>query len=80
MAALQPEFILWTGDTPGHDVWNQSRSYQIEFQNVSSGLLLKHLPNTPVYGLFGNHGSFPVNVYSPKGASWLLEPFAEYFG
>ena len=47
---------------------------------MSVNLLYKYFPNTPVYSIFGNHACYPVNVYDPEDAGWLLDPYAELFG
>lgn len=59
------DFILFTGDIPAHDVWNQSRSDQIDRNDRFTQLILKYFPGTPLYAALGNHASSPVNSYPP---------------
>ena len=71
------DYILWTGDLPAHDIWNQSRSTQEYLLKNLTSLLLKYFPDTPIFPALGNHESYPVNSFPPdyvkgyNGESWL---------
>ena len=73
------DYIVWTGDLPAHDVWNQSRSEQEYLLKNLTSLLLHYFPNTPIYPALGNHESYPVNSFPPKyvvgydGIGWLYD-------
>ncbi|XP_076822580.1 sphingomyelin phosphodiesterase-like isoform X1 [Clavelina lepadiformis] len=75
------DFILFAGDIPAHDVWNQTKEDQIDKINRWTTLLKTYFPDTPVYAALGNHESAPVNSYPPSsinhepGAdiSWLYD-------
>ena len=73
------DYIIWTGDLPAHDVWNQSRSEQLFLLNNLTTLLLKYFPNTPIYPALGNHESYPVNSFPPhyvtgyNDVNWLYD-------
>ena len=55
------DFIYWTGDLPGHNVWSQSRYDQIRVQDYVNGLFMKYFPGKIVFPSIGNHESAPVN-------------------
>jgi len=59
----QPDFILYTGDDPAHDIWEQSREANLNIITILSELFLQYFPNVPVFSAIGNHESFPVNQY-----------------
>jgi len=76
------DYIIWTGDLPAHNDWNQSRSGQTFLLTNLTSLLLKYFPNTPVYPALGNHESDPVNSFPPNyisgynNISWLYDALA----
>mmetsp|Transcript_9201 Transcript_9201/g.9161 ORF Transcript_9201/g.9161 Transcript_9201/m.9161 type:complete len:420 (+) Transcript_9201:430-1689(+) len=74
------DFVIITGDLPPHDVWNQSQSYNLQYQSIVANLFEKYFPTTPVYYMFGNHGPFPVNALDPTNSSWFLDPVTEIWG
>lgn len=77
------DWIYWTGDLPPHNVWNQSRDYELFILNTTVSLLQKYLPNKIVYPAVGNHESSPVNSFPPpyitgnQSNEWLLNAFAD---
>lgn len=79
MAALKPDFVIWTGDNPPHNVWNQSQPFQLEYITNSSALMSAYFkPGViPVYPTLGNHGCFPVNIYQFGNEAWLTDPVAK---
>ncbi|KAK7478652.1 hypothetical protein BaRGS_00030115 [Batillaria attramentaria] len=85
LQAKQDEFdyILWTGDLPAHDIWNQTHSSQTELLQMLSTMLVKYFPNKPIFPSLGNHESAPVNSFPPrfvKGSqsiSWLYDALAD---
>ena len=80
------DYILWTGDLPAHDIWNQSRSQQEYLLKNLTSLLLKYFPNTPIYPALGNHESYPVNSFPPNyirgynNISWLYYSLYKAWG
>ena len=77
------DYILWTGDLPAHDDWDQSRiSQEYLLKNLTS-LLLQYFPNTPIYPALGNHESYPVNSFPPdyvtgyNQINWLYDTLAK---
>ncbi|XP_041349363.1 sphingomyelin phosphodiesterase-like [Gigantopelta aegis] len=61
----QFDFIIFTGDIPAHDVWNQTRDAQMKAVTDFSDMFDKYLPKIPVYHCVGNHDSAPVNSFPP---------------
>ena len=62
--STQFDYVLFTGDIPAHDVWNQSRSDQLKHLHILDGLFQTYLPGVPVYWTVGNHEAAPCNRYS----------------
>eukprot|EP01102_Stenamoeba_stenopodia_P022256 TRINITY_DN9203_c0_g1_i1.p1 TRINITY_DN9203_c0_g1~~TRINITY_DN9203_c0_g1_i1.p1 ORF type:complete len:593 (+),score=86.69 TRINITY_DN9203_c0_g1_i1:1782-3560(+) len=74
----QPDFILYTGDDPAHDIWEQSREANLNIITIISEMFLQYFPNIPVFSAIGNHESFPVNQYEGfPGDSWLYDAVAD---
>lgn len=60
----QPAFIVYTGDNPPHDVWNETWSSQLESTRLVVDYLSAHLPpGLPIYPAVGNHESWPESEY-----------------
>ncbi|KAG1683692.1 Sphingomyelin phosphodiesterase [Nymphon striatum] len=62
---LEFDYILWTGDLPPHDVWNQTKSTQIFHLYKMTEMMLKYFPNKPIFPSLGNHESSPVDSFPP---------------
>lgn len=71
------DFVIWTGDSPPHNVWNQSQSYQLSYITKATEILRSHFPNTPIYPVLGNHGCYPVNVFEFGKEAWLTDSISE---
>ncbi|XP_058804235.1 sphingomyelin phosphodiesterase [Phymastichus coffea] len=73
------DYIIWTGDLPPHDVWNQTREENIKILIESIQQMLQIFPGIPIFPSLGNHESAPVNSYPPSFAppenniSWLYD-------
>lgn len=72
------DYVIWTGDIPAHDVWNQTKSHQVSVIKSVSALMDKYLGNVPILPALGNHESVPVNSFPVGGAgqpsiSWLYD-------
>ena len=59
------DYILFTGDLPAHDVWNQTKQQQIDIVHKVASAFTEYFPNTPVFPAIGNHDSFPANSFPP---------------
>ncbi|KAL9981128.1 hypothetical protein ACROYT_G009792 [Oculina patagonica] len=79
------DYVLWTGDIPAHNIWNQSRSDQKEAIEYAIKLILKYLPGVKVFPAVGNHEGAPVNSFPPPfitGANsnqWLRDTLADHW-
>ncbi|XP_058792159.1 sphingomyelin phosphodiesterase-like isoform X2 [Phymastichus coffea] len=73
------DYILWTGDAPPHDIWNQTREDNLANMKFSAQLLAKYFKDIPIYPSIGNHESCPVDSFGAEGApprknmSWLYD-------
>ncbi len=63
-SSLPADFVLFTGDAPPHDVWNQSAAYNMGTLDSLMNLLKLHYPSTPVFPSVGNHDTFPCDQFS----------------
>ena len=68
----RPDFVLYTGDDPAHDIWEQSRANQLQSIAYTSSLLHAYFPDIPVFQTLGNHEAFPSDQYGgPAVDGWL---------
>lgn len=77
----QPDFIVYTGDDPAHDVWKQSREENLAAISLWNSLLDDRLTgrfSIPVFSTLGNHEVFPINQFAGPGLdSWLYDAVAD---
>ncbi|XP_071516089.1 sphingomyelin phosphodiesterase-like isoform X6 [Panulirus ornatus] len=81
IAYLHPDidYIIWTGDLPPHDIWNQTRENNLSILKSTVRQLLDYFPYTPIFPALGNHEAAPVNSFPPPfvvgdyGVSWLYD-------
>ena len=57
------DYIMLTGDFPGHDSWRQGREANLGYTKAAVQEILQIFPDTPVYPSLGNHESFPCNRF-----------------
>lgn len=70
------DFVLFTGDDPAHDIWQQSRASNMNSIRVVNDWLQACFLENPVFFAIGNHESFPVNMFAGPGYdTWLLSEF-----
>ncbi|XP_015127559.1 sphingomyelin phosphodiesterase isoform X2 [Diachasma alloeum] len=73
------DYILWTGDLPPHDIWNQTREGNLQILRNIMEDMKKSFPNVTIFPALGNHESAPVNSFPTKLApsdfsvSWLYD-------
>lgn len=73
------DYILWTGDLPPHDVWNQTREENLMVLKETVAQLTDTFPGIPIFPALGNHESAPVNSFPPPfikndfAISWLYD-------
>ncbi|XP_037946445.1 sphingomyelin phosphodiesterase isoform X2 [Teleopsis dalmanni] len=74
------DYILWTGDLPPHDVWNQTKEENLEIIKETVKQMTEKFPGIPIFPALGNHESAPVNSFPPPyvnqvdiSISWLYD-------
>ncbi|KAF2899912.1 hypothetical protein ILUMI_06276 [Ignelater luminosus] len=74
------DYIIWTGDLPPHDIWNQTKGESLEILKKSVKQMQDAFPHVPILPALGNHegipaGSFPPpwNRHEDHSISWLYE-------
>ncbi|KAI5755410.1 hypothetical protein M8J77_016576 [Diaphorina citri] len=73
------DYILWTGDLPPHDVWNQTRQENLDILKETVSQLSQMFPGIPIFPALGNHETVPVNSFPPPfvpkeyAISWLYD-------
>eukprot|EP00824_Muranothrix_gubernata_P024492 TRINITY_DN722_c1_g1_i1.p1 TRINITY_DN722_c1_g1~~TRINITY_DN722_c1_g1_i1.p1 ORF type:complete len:633 (+),score=130.55 TRINITY_DN722_c1_g1_i1:226-1899(+) len=74
-----PEYLAFTGDSPPHDVWKQSREENLAANRAIISGLGRALPHTRILPTFGNHEAFPIDQYNidPARMAWLYDATAE---
>ena len=77
----RPDFILYTGDDPAHDIWEQSREVVLSAINYTTTILHKYFPDVPILQTLGNHEGFPVdNFAGPPIDDWLYSSLPRFWG
>ena len=76
----RPDFILYTGDDPAHDVWAQTRTSNLAVIQWVSQELQRFFPDVPVFSAIGNHEVCPVNLFGgPSVDNWLYSELVQYW-
>ncbi|XP_043597196.1 sphingomyelin phosphodiesterase isoform X1 [Bombus pyrosoma] len=79
------DYILWTGDLPPHDVWNQTREENLKVLHETVTQLIEMFPGIPIFPALGNHESAPVNSFPPpfvpkeNDISWLYDSLDKHW-
>ncbi len=77
---IKPDFIIWTGDNPGHDAYDQSA---FEVAKIFTEIIkVKYNYTLPVYPSLGNHENYPADEYNPFNSTQeteFLSPYGELF-
>lgn len=80
------DYILWTGDIPAHDLWDENEETVTKIIRATSTKIREAFPGIPVYPAIGNHDSSPVNSFpGPEvggrwNISWLYDVLLEEWG
>ncbi|KZP01292.1 sphingomyelin phosphodiesterase [Calocera viscosa TUFC12733] len=73
-----PDFAIFTGDVPPHDVWETTEFGTNLAEATSFGTMRKYL-NAPVFPTMGNHETSPSDLFQPASIAdppdnqWLFE-------
>eukprot|EP00698_Gefionella_okellyi_P022364 TRINITY_DN7403_c0_g1_i1.p1 TRINITY_DN7403_c0_g1~~TRINITY_DN7403_c0_g1_i1.p1 ORF type:complete len:572 (-),score=106.93 TRINITY_DN7403_c0_g1_i1:145-1860(-) len=73
----KPDFVVWTGDNPPHDLWMQTQQEQLNATIGAVGMMVKWLQDIPVVPVMGNHESYPANLYYQETYGWLTDALGE---
>jgi len=71
-----PDFILWTGDAPAHDIWTYNQGKSDFFLKNITSYFRQYYPNTIIFPVIGNHEGVPVNAF-PSDDYWLYRSMAQ---
>eukprot|EP00826_Nyctotherus_ovalis_P024870 TRINITY_DN1919_c0_g2_i2.p2 TRINITY_DN1919_c0_g2~~TRINITY_DN1919_c0_g2_i2.p2 ORF type:complete len:366 (-),score=42.16 TRINITY_DN1919_c0_g2_i2:288-1301(-) len=77
----RPDVVLFLGDTPAHDMWEQTRTNFYRGLSEFVGLLRQF--EVPVYPVLGNHEGYPLDNFEFKknGAhQWAVDQTLEIWG
>ena len=67
-----PDLGFLTGDDPPHNIWNQTREYNINCSNIIVSMVRKAMPNLTFFPALGNHNGARagwMRACSPRQAS-----------
>ena len=77
---MMVDSLLWLGDNPGHNVWEQHNENHLEIIEHITDILSKKLPYLgQVYPVLGNHEGYPsdqFDLYSNQH-KWIYEKCAK---
>lgn len=75
-----PDFVVYTGDNPPHDVWEQSRGENLNVSRFLFDSMQEQVPGLLVLPAVGNHEPFPVDEFTVDGQTvWLTDSLADYW-
>lgn len=49
------DYIIWTGDIPAHDVWNQTQETNLKIIQETVDMFAQYFPHVPIFPALGNH-------------------------
>ena len=72
------DFLIFTGDNPPHNIWNQSRSQNLAASAAWAEDTRAAFPSSfPVYPAMGNHESYPCDQFEANHTYWLYDALAQ---
>ncbi|RWS14173.1 sphingomyelin phosphodiesterase-like protein 2, partial [Dinothrombium tinctorium] len=78
------DYIMYTGDTLPHLIWNASKAITVEEIRTLTAILRKYLANSTLFfPVIGNHEGLPVNMFPPPeienpfSLNWLYDALYE---
>ncbi|ELU16409.1 hypothetical protein CAPTEDRAFT_213629 [Capitella teleta] len=63
LTALEPDIIIYTGDSPPHTVWLETQAGQLNVSEQTADYFRKYFPGVPAFTSIGNHEMYPTNLY-----------------
>ncbi|KAK9870012.1 hypothetical protein WA026_006107 [Henosepilachna vigintioctopunctata] len=79
------DFIFWTGDLPPHDIWKQTKQYNLDIIKETTQQMIEHFPSIPIFPAIGNHESVPAGTFAPpwveedNSTSWLFNELLNHW-
>ncbi|KAL3267397.1 hypothetical protein HHI36_011526 [Cryptolaemus montrouzieri] len=79
------DFIFWTGDLPPHDIWKQTKEYNLDIIKQTTQQMIEYFPSTPIFPAVGNHESIPPGTFAPpwvqqeNSTSWLFNELSAHW-
>eukprot|EP01103_Thecamoeba_quadrilineata_P008650 TRINITY_DN1838_c0_g1_i1.p1 TRINITY_DN1838_c0_g1~~TRINITY_DN1838_c0_g1_i1.p1 ORF type:complete len:540 (-),score=70.89 TRINITY_DN1838_c0_g1_i1:79-1698(-) len=70
------DFIVWTGDNPPHNIWEQSPAQQLNSTQILVEALSQTFGSLPIYPSIGNHECYPADQFMNPWTSWLNDGLA----
>lgn len=69
------DLILWTGDNPPHDMWEESRETQLTASTQVNDMLAMYFARSrgSLFPSLGNHEGYPANLYYQQYMQWLID-------
>jgi len=64
------DFLIWTGNTAPHEIWNQTESVRMDLIEQATEEIENRFANIPVYPVIGSWDTSPVHQYSFKPRSF----------
>ena len=77
---LDPDVVLYTGDTADHNIWMQGMFSTIRVEQEVANVFSNAFPHTPVFVTHGNHDTFPIDQTMPFVYSHMLEQMGTIWG
>ena len=81
MRVIKPDFYIWLGDNPGHDIWEQDPAHLLDSTRRISWALSNgsYGSKGAVYPVLGNHEGLPCDTFNleTKTHDWILKETAE---
>ncbi|KAF5308345.1 hypothetical protein FQR65_LT18218 [Abscondita terminalis] len=59
------DYIIWTGDLPPHDIWQQTKEGSLTYLVETVELLKNAFPHTLILPAVGNHEGIPAGNFPP---------------
>jgi sphingomyelin phosphodiesterase len=75
--ASNMDFVVWTGDNPPHNIWEQSIEMQLNFSERLVNDVYAAFKDVPVYPCIGNHECYPADQFMNPWTQWLNQGLAQ---
>ena len=75
---INPDVVLWLGDNPAHNTYEQKKSNHLDVLNYISSNLASNYSG-PIYFVTGNHDGLPDGQFDVRHGTnqWILDGYAK---